>query len=422
MKRGPAWLQQELPQMQAEGVIDAEVAERLRAYCAAHSPSPRRWIWPLLGALGALLVGFGVVLLLAHNWDGLSRGMRILIAFTPLAVGQVACVWALVRAPFAEPWREAAGAFTALAFAAALALVGQIYHLGGELDRYLLSCALVAIPLAYVLRAFSVLLLSAAALLGWTVAAEGVAPLAVVAAFISLLPLIAFRFQAGQRRAAALTLSLWVPTAIAAVGISLAGLAGREAALLWLVLGVGIVWLARDAEGRAPLAPLRSLAQAGLIVMAAAATFEDFWQGRSGGLNALESPAATGLLLMAALAFGALLVRAVRALHLLLAAGAVPVIFVGMALLLPASAMPALVAMSLANAYVLGMGVTLLHFGLRLGQLGMAHAGLVTVALLVLVRFLDADLPFSLRGLAFVVTGIGFIGASLWLRRRAVRA
>ncbi|MEQ9736440.1 MAG: DUF2157 domain-containing protein, partial [Algiphilus sp.] len=180
MKRGPEWLQQELPRMQAEGVIDAAVAARLRAYCVAHSAPPRRWIWPLFGALGALLVGFGVVLLLAHNWDGLSRGARMLIAFAPLALGQGACLWALMRADSSSHWREATGAFTALAFAAALALVGQMYHLSSDLDGYLLSCALLALPLAYVLRALSVLLLSAAALLGWTVAAEGAAIFAVL--------------------------------------------------------------------------------------------------------------------------------------------------------------------------------------------------------------------------------------------------
>ena len=422
MKRGPEWLQQELPRMQAEGVIDAAVAARLRAYCVARSAPPRRWIWTLFGALGALLVGFGVVLLLAHNWDGLSRGARMLIAFAPLALGQGACLWALMRADSSPHWREATGAFTALAFAAALALVGQMYHLSSDLDGYLLSCALLALPLAYVLRALSVLLLSAAALLGWTVAAEGAAIFAVLAAFASLLPLISLAWRTGQRAAAELTLSLWVLMATAAVALSMAERAGWQAALLGLVLTVGIVWLARDVHGRAPLAPLRILAQGGLIVMAAAATFEGFWLGRGVAFDALVSPVASGVLLVEGLVFAALLVRAVRAHHFLVAAGAVPVVFGSCALLMDASVVPVWLGMLLANGYVLGMGVTLLHQGLRLGQLGTAHAGLIAVSLLVVVRFLDADLPFSLRGLAFVIVGLAFIAASLWLRRRAVRA
>ncbi|MHA7834768.1 MAG: DUF2157 domain-containing protein, partial [Algiphilus sp.] len=357
---------------------------------------------------------------LAHNWDGLSRGARMLIAFAPLAVGQAACVWALMRASNAPHWREAAGAFTALAFAAALALVGQIYHLSGDLDHYLLSCALITIPLAYLLRAQSVLLLSTVALLGWTAVADSANTLLVLGAFASLLPLIGHAWRTGARKVASLTLSLWVPMATTAVAISLAEIAGREAALLWLALMIGIVWLARDAQGRAPLTPLWGLAQVGLVIMAAAATFEDFWQGESRPFDALGAPFASGVLLVAALAFVALLVRAVRARQFLLAVGAVPVALGSSALLMDASVAPAWLGMLLANAYVLGMGVTLLHHGLRLGQLGTAHAGLVTLALLVVVRFLDADLPFSLRGLAFVIVGMAFIAASLWLRRRAV--
>jgi uncharacterized membrane protein len=38
----------------------------------------------LFSILGAALMGSGIILLLAHNWDQLSRVMRTVISFAPL--------------------------------------------------------------------------------------------------------------------------------------------------------------------------------------------------------------------------------------------------------------------------------------------------------------------------------------------------
>ncbi len=38
-----------------------------------------------LGILGSLLVGLGIVLLVAHNWDEMSRQCKLSLLFLPLA-------------------------------------------------------------------------------------------------------------------------------------------------------------------------------------------------------------------------------------------------------------------------------------------------------------------------------------------------
>ena len=64
------WLLGELPTWVADGVVDAAASERLRQRYAAQV-SGRSWGMIVCGVLGALLVGAGVILVLAHNWDGL---------------------------------------------------------------------------------------------------------------------------------------------------------------------------------------------------------------------------------------------------------------------------------------------------------------------------------------------------------------
>lgn len=421
MKRGPDWLLQELPRMQQCGVVDAATADGLRAYCAQHTHPARAWTRPLLGAFGALLVGFGVVLLVAHNWDGMPLPTRTTMAFAPLLGGQLACLWALTGARHSRLWREGAGAFTVLAFAAALALVGQIFHLGGDLDRFLLTCTVMAMPLAYLLRSHAVLVLCALGLLAWVVAAGDAPPFVVAGGYALLLPLLWWARQVDDAMIWQLAVLLTLPLATAAMAASLAAGDAPEAAGLWVGLVIGMAWLARNADGHALVGSGAWLGPLGLALIAAAATFGDFWA--AGGWPELAATSGQSwIVLLAAMSiFLALLARAVRRRWWFAVAGAVPVFWLIAAMFLELSAWGRGVAMTVANGYALAMGLLLVHRGLKRTQLRMAHAGLVIVGGLVLMRFFDAALPFTVRGVAFVVIGIAFIAASAWLQRRVAR-
>ena len=66
-------------------MIDSTAAERIRAHYgepAAFSSS--RLAVAIFAVFGALLIGSGVILLLAHNWEHLGRGARAAISMTPL--------------------------------------------------------------------------------------------------------------------------------------------------------------------------------------------------------------------------------------------------------------------------------------------------------------------------------------------------
>jgi hypothetical protein len=84
-KRNVQWLYEELPGLVGKGVLPAETAEKLRQhYGNAETGGGKRWAIILFGILGGALIGAGVILLLAHNWDEFSRPVRAALSFAPL--------------------------------------------------------------------------------------------------------------------------------------------------------------------------------------------------------------------------------------------------------------------------------------------------------------------------------------------------
>jgi hypothetical protein len=65
------------------------------------------------------------------------------------------------------------------------------------------------------------------------------------------------------------------------------------------------------------------------------------------------------------------------------------------------------------NLYLAVLGVGTLRNGLRSGQLIQVNGGLVIITALITARFFDSDLPFTVRGILFILIGCGFLAANL---------
>ncbi|MDD3765476.1 MAG: DUF2157 domain-containing protein [Nevskiales bacterium] len=421
MKTGAAWLLRELPRLVTTGVIDAASAERLRGHYQAAADA-RGWTRVLLPVGGALLIGLGVILIVAHNWDVLGRAQRLGLGFAPLAIAQALGVWALSQCADSRAWREASAVLIAFGFATALALVGQIYHLPADPAAYLLACALAALPLVYLFSASVTAVLCALSLLGWVGAGRGdVSVVEAAILYALLLPHVRWVLRGdGDSLRAALLVGALLPLALAALLLSL-----RPSAAL------GLTWVAACAGGLVqagwPTGAMprwrRSLLGYGIVAIGGItviATFPDFWRDmldrpwlRLDRAQAWDSFAALAVVLSG---LGIATTRAVVARRWMAAAAAVPAAALMVSALLgPGWAGP------LAAGFVLyGVGVSLaaVRAGMRDASMPAINAGLTLFAMLCLTRFFDADWPFTVRGLAFVGVGTGFIIAHAWLRRR----
>lgn len=421
MRGGPEWLLQELPGLQQAGLIDADTGARLQAHYAALAQARPAFARILFAVLGALLIGLGVILLVAHNWDSWPRGLRLAAAFTPLLLGQAACAWALSRARDSVAWAESAALFTATAFAAALALVGQIFHFPGDLDRFLLTCLLAALPLIYLLRSSVVAVLCALAIFGWVEAQPWGQhqPLLVLLLFVLLLPHLLQSWRQGRESFRTVFLLFWLaPAFFAAVLMALPH--SLRLGWLWFAEFGALLWLLSGSRGpglqlRRPLEGYGSLAVA---AAALAGSYADFW-GRA-WYGRFDSDAMLQAWIVLGLGLAAVLLLALRALRQrawLQAAGAFPALLLWLGLALDFRDSPLLPAL-LCNAYVAALGLALLRAGIAARRLRTANAGLALIAALVLMRFFDGQWSFTVRGLGFILVGVGFFVANYWLRRR----
>jgi uncharacterized membrane protein len=422
-KRTLRWVYQELPELVSQGIVPVEVAARIRQHYGepeAAGSTARRWAIILFSILGAVLIGGGIILLLAHNWDELSRPVRAVISITPLTIAAALGGWLLWTQRASTAWREGVGTFQTLAIGAAIALVAQTYNLGGRFDEFMLTWSLLALPVAYLLRATLPALLYLVGITIWAGASwhapDRVWYFALVGASLPYLWWTSRENRYHPRP----VLFAWVLAVTVCVGTGLVldrvlddwriwpAVYGALFAVLFLV---GARWW--GGAGTAWQRPLQNVGALGAFGLALVLSFNDPWrETRWGweevGRREVLEAAIAALLPVTAIA---LWVRSwARRAWLEVMLGAVA------ALAVIGVAWEGVGAL-LFNLYLFGLGMGTLVVGLRGRRLGTVNAGMAVLAGVILCRFFDSDLGFLFKGVAFIVVGTGFLVTNLVLLR-----
>ena len=426
------WLLRELPKLEAEGVIDAPTAERLRTHYAEQASGlGRRLVVAIFAVFGALLIGGGIILLLAHNWEAFGRGTRAAIALAPLLATQLLVGWMVLKHFQSTAWREASATLLALTVAAAIALVDQTYHTGGDLESFLWRWSLLLAPLPWLLNSTAVAMLFLAALTWWAGAAkvQGSQVLLMWPLAAAVVPHLIHLMRSDRRGLRAANLQ-WAVAIFLCVAAGL-GLEHRVPGL-WIVLYVGLfaLMIALGAAGRRDedglwRRPFEAVGVAGSVVLWLILSFDEPW-GRIGWNHVrtteefhataswVDVLLAVGLPLAAIAAMGLLLDRKRNRLSFLWGVS-VPVIAVVWPLV--AATDEEWIGMAAFNLLLFVVGLTTLAEGVGRQSLGTVNLGMAVVAMLVIVRFFDSEVGFILKGLAFIVVGIGFLVANVVLSR-----
>ena len=139
----------DLEKLQEVGVIDAEVAQRIGDYYQSQKSSSNK-ILIVFGVLGSLLMGLGVILLIAHNWDDLTKSSKTVYALLPLILAQCVTFYSYIKKK--DHWIEGACTFLFFSTIASIALVSQIYNIPGNFSQFMLVITLLNLPFAYLLK------------------------------------------------------------------------------------------------------------------------------------------------------------------------------------------------------------------------------------------------------------------------------
>lgn len=440
MKPNPIrWLYGELPGLVQRDVLTADAADSLRRH---YGPLPeagtRRILFLVFGVLGALLVGSGVVLLLAHNWEQLSRPARAALAVAPLILAQGIAGWTAVRRMDSPAWTEGSATLLSLAVVACISLISQTYNIGGDLQALLLIWVVSTLPLAYLLRSRVAATLSwIGATWWWMLGPWPAVPLSTYSTYggfvVLAIPFFAW-LHAEHRHEPRSALVGWA--VCGSLSVALIRLAAWPEIGLWAPLFAGLlgsmyafgVW--RGRSGRDEIAawcrPFHVVGALGLGALLIVCSFGDLWhlgwhwdRARAGLVPLIVAVGVALLLSLGSSLAGVRLMIRGEWERGALACTPVAIAVAWGAGFDHAYSTAIMLAM---NLLALAIGIAFCARGIRSGRLGTANAGLLLVLAVLIARFFDADISFVARGVGFIVLGSGFLAMNAWLLRQRKEA
>ncbi|MCL5130112.1 DUF2157 domain-containing protein [Algibacter sp. L4_22] len=402
-------LQSDIKELVKHKVISQDVAFKIENYYQSKEPQTSNRLFTVFAVLGSTLVGLGLILILAHNWDHFSRTIKTAFAFLPLVIGQFFVGYSILRRK-SETWKEASGAFLFFAVGASMALVSQIYNIPGDLSSYLLTWVLLCLPLIYLLKSNALALLHLifitcyACSLGYFTSSK--TPWLYLVGLGLYLP---YYIKLGKGKNISSVLNWLTPLSLVIVLGAFIDHDEQTGFLMYVVL-FGLLYNI----GRMPFYANEKLRRNGYLIigslgtvcMLLTASFKWFWEGFfSQGYN-FESQefvitliffiAASGLLVNSIIKKGVSNVNLFQ------------VSFICFTILFYLGLVDGSIAVILDNLFVLALGVMAVKIGADRYHLGVLNYGLLIITALITCRFFDTDISFVFRGLLFVCVGVGF--------------
>lgn len=405
-------LLKELPELVENEVISQDIASRIEGYYKSKQDSSPNRLFTVFGVLGSLLVGLGIILILAHNWDNFSRAIKTVFAFTPLVIGQLIVGYTILKKK-STTWKEASGVFLFFAVGASIGLISQIYNIPLNLSSYLLTWILLCLPIIYLLKSNNLALLHIvyatyyACEVGYSFIGNNEPWL-----YLGLLVLIVpFYYSLLKDRPKANFTSIfnWLfPLSLVITLGTFVG-HGEQFGFLMYVLLFGLLYNI----GKIPFFDNQKLRRNGYLVVGSLGTiitllivsFRWFWKFTF-GLPILELQEFYISVFIFVITAGLLVYmnskKFIKGFNLF------QYVFILFSIIFLVGLTDDIIPTVLVNVLVLSLGLMTVKIGTDQFHFGILNYGLLIITALVVCRFFDTNVSFVIRGLLFVVVGIGF--------------
>ncbi|NQS76749.1 MAG: DUF2157 domain-containing protein [Peptococcaceae bacterium] len=173
-----SWLSEETKRWVDRGIITPDQAEQITSLYPATSKSR---LIPVLLLLGAILLGTGVILFFAANWQAIPPWGKISLVLAPLILFHLAALLTHKNYPHLSSTLTLLGC---LMFGAGIWLIAQVFHVDVHFPNGMLFWLLGVLPVAFILREELTLGLSALLLAFWVLAAQSAALLVIFLALM----------------------------------------------------------------------------------------------------------------------------------------------------------------------------------------------------------------------------------------------
>jgi len=400
-------------------VITPEILKNITDYYSSNTSKKTNWLFTVFGVLGALLSGLGIILIVAHNWDTLPKNIKTILAFTPLVIGQLAIGYSFFKNK-SNTWKEASSTFLFFAIGATISLVSQVYNIPGEMSSFLLTWLVLAAPLLYLMRSntiavFHLIIATCYACnLGYF---NSNVPWLYLALFIWVLPHY-YSLIKQQPTANITSIFNWfLPLSLV---IALGAFIGSKdtigfcmyMALFGLLYNLGK--LPRLSNQKLRANGYLIIGSLGSIFILMFTTFNWFWKDTATGNLSTQEIGVTLFLNAAALLVLLYLYfkKQLKSFNLF------QYTFLIFGLIYTGLQSAGVVPVVLINLLIFTLGLSTVKIGTNKQNYGILNYGLLIITVLIACRFFDTDLDFVVRGILFILVGVGFFLANYMLLKK----
>lgn len=406
-------IRNDINELVAEQVISKETASKIESYYISKYERAPNKLFTVFAILGSALVGLGIILILAHNWDNFSRAIKTSFAFLPLIMGQLLVGYSILKRKSAT-WKEASGVFLFFSVGASLALVSQIYNIPGDLSSYLLTWTLLCLPLIYILKS-NVLGILHIVFSTYYAVEHGYfyghigTPWCYALLLLAVMPHYYNCLKYNANNNITSIFNWFVPLSVIIVLGAFVNTNGYLGYLMYMLL-FGLLYNI----GQLSYFDNKKLRQNGYLVLGSLGTvyllifasFKWFWSEiiiKENIINSQEFYISFGLFLVTlSVLIYSYLKKGKREVNLF------RYVFIIFSLLFVIGLSGFDFPVVFINILVLLLGVMAIKIGSDRLHFGVLNYGLLIIATLIVCRFFDTNISFVVRGLLFVGVGVGF--------------
>lgn len=435
MKKNIKWLYSELEVLIQKGVMTEEAAKKIKAYYDSSPQKESNNLFLVFAILGVVFTGLGVISLFAYNWDQLSRGARTVISILPLLISQGIALFSVHKNKSAV-WKEASGLAVGISILAAISLIGQTYNLPGDFGDFMMVCLLLVLPIIYLMNLNYLSLFYLFGTIVWAGYEQNIGGSTIPFWWLGLMLIPHYYFKLRKNRFS-------IESVLLSWGIGIWLLVSTGIVLekvipgLWIVIYSCLIWtfyrVGKQNGAVKEVAILQNpyylFGVFGTIVLGYLFSFK--WPWLEIGLKYYRSGweynktlAVIDYLILAVLIIVTAYyiyktVRNKEKEQFIFAS--LPVITTAVYLIVSAitdKEIANLIPIFIFNAYLLVFSIRYIYYGIQYQQANKATVGLLTIAILIFTRFIDSDIGFVGKGIAFIIIGIGFLTSNIWVSNR----
>ena len=404
----------ELPELIEHQVISEDIASDIRQYYKTRTDEKSSNLFVVFGILGSALVGLGIILIIAHNWDNFSKSVKTFFAFLPMILAQIASGYSIIKKK-SSTWKESSGTFLFFTIGACIAMISQIYNIPGDLSGFLLTWTVLGLPLIYVLNSRAVAMLSIvfASYYAWVLGyGLGVGSNSPWLFLVLLLATVPYYLKLLQKEPSENTTALFNWLYALSLTITFGTFVNDNwplgflmyALLFGMFYNIGKIPPFNNQQLRRN--GYLIIGSLGIVVVLLVLSFNLLWDEILRDVKCINSQEGLISMVLFIAAFFLLLYsrkdKSNTKFNLFQYA------FLLFAFVFVVGCLVSGLGAVFSNLLVLALGISAVKIGADTFRFSVLNYGLLIITAVIICRFFDTDMSFILRGILFVLVGLGF--------------